>query len=89
MYAAVPGWVIDSVGPELTIQLKTGPTFRIPKRPDLKWGDTAYVCYNYERMRPGQVLSLAQLQADPEMLETPWLDSDLPWPDPEEEDLLP
>lgn len=89
MPTAVPGWVIDSVGPELTIQLKTGPTFRIPKRPDLGWGDTVRVCYDYERMRPGQVISLEQLRSEMDAAEMPWLDSDLPWADPEEEELLP
>jgi hypothetical protein len=84
----VPGWVADSCGPELTIKLRTGPTFTIPRREDLRWGDSVLVCFDHERLRPGQVISLAEAHAVRDVAEMPWIDADLPHDIPGPEELL-
>lgn len=82
------GWVVDSRGPELLIRLKTGPTVSIPNRDDLAWGDPVRVCYDYENMRVRQVLSLNQIHDQGIIKEVQWGEADLPWDDPEIEELL-
>jgi hypothetical protein len=79
---AIPAWVVGSKGPTLTIQLKTGPKIEINQRKDLKWGDTAYVLYDYEKMRPRHVWTVDQMK-DVKVEETQWQDIDNPWADPE------
>lgn len=69
MNRPIVGWVIDSSGPELSIKLKTGPIVQVPFRDDLRWGDPAFVLYDYERMRVRGVWSYAELVADDEVAE--------------------
>ena len=75
----ITGWVSDITGSELEIRLKTGPVITIPRRPDLRWGDSVRVFYDYERMEPGQILSLNSMHEMGETREAPWTEEDHPW----------
>jgi len=85
---AIPAYVVGSQGPMLTIKLKTGPTIAIPRRPDLKWGDTAYVLYDYKNMCPAEVWTIEQMKQGVDVVERHWDDIDNPWEEPTIEDIL-
>lgn len=76
---AVEGWVSRVDGPDREICLRTGPTITVPRRPDLRWGESVRVCYNYNTMQPGDILSLEVLAERSEVKEQPWGEEDLPW----------
>jgi hypothetical protein len=84
----VRGWVIDDCGPELLIKLKSGPTVQVPNRDDMRWGDPAYVLYDYESHQVRTVLSHDQFIADEGAEEIVWHELDLPWDIPTPEELI-
>lgn len=79
----VVGWVSNCKGSELEIRLKTGPRFTIPRRPNLKWGDSVRVFYDYDKMRPGQIILLDDLHLMGAEREATWGEEDNPWTDDE------
>jgi hypothetical protein len=84
----VVGWVSRINGPDLEIRLRTGPRFNIPRRDDLRWGESVRVFYDYDNMRPGQILSLEQLALMREEKYIPWGDEDNPWDEAETMDII-
>jgi len=84
----VEGWVSRIQGPELKIRLRTGPTITVPRRDDLRWGESVRVFYNYDKMRPGQILSLEQLATMREQTEITWGEEDHPWNEPNIQDII-
>jgi hypothetical protein len=85
----VMGWVSScKKGSELEIRLKTGPVITIPHRDDLRWGDSVRVFYDYERMRPGQIILLDKLHQMSEEVEATWDEEDHPWDEPNIDNIL-
>lgn len=84
----VVGWVSGYTGSELEIRLRTGPTITVPSRANLRWGDSVRVFYDYDKMRPGQILSLEQLATMREQTEITWGEEDLPWNEPDIQDII-
>lgn len=82
------GWVASTKGSELVIRLRTGPTFTIPHRDDLRWGDSVRVFYDYEKMKPGRIYLLDKLHQMGEEREATWGEEDHPWDTPNIEDIL-
>lgn len=84
----IPGWVIDDCGPELLIKLRTGPTVAVPLRDDLRWGDPAFVLYDYESRKVNRVWSYDELVADEGAVEILWHEFDNPWELPTLEEVV-
>lgn len=84
----VVGWVSGCTGSELEIRLRTGPRFTIPRRPNLKWGDSVRVFYDYDKMKPGQIILLDDLHLMGVEREAAWSEEDHPWDEPNIEDIL-
>ncbi len=75
----ITGWVSAIKGSEAEIRLKTGPTIITPVRDGLHWGESVRVFYNYDKMCPGQVLTLEELALMGAEDEDTWTEEDHPW----------
>jgi len=55
------GWVEDVKPTGILIKLKAGRTFEVPRRINLKWGESVRVFWNEETNRIGHIMTLDEL----------------------------